>query len=205
MNFTAVCLGALIMTVSAALTGFTLAAAHRPPHGVWCEVAVVEEHTHREWFLGGHRARDPERALRWLRAQAPYLADRIDPPPHAPWAAPGTLHPHQDNGTGPDAAAVLRHWRHDTAAHRAALRALGERGRHTVSVPDGDGLRYRLSAQLLDADRAMAGNPAPGRRRAEKPGRRAPRRTGPGRGRAAGGGHRGGHRGAAGSSVRERA
>ncbi|MEE1939589.1 hypothetical protein V1L54_09190 [Streptomyces sp. TRM 70361] len=138
MDFTAVCLGALIMTVSAALTGFTLAAANRPPHGVWCEVSVVEEHTCREWFLGGHRARDPERALRWLRAQAPYLADRIDPPPHAPWAAPGTLRPHQDSGTGrPDAAAVLREWRHDTAAHRAALRAphRGRSRRGRAAVP----------------------------------------------------------------------
>ncbi|MGY1455404.1 hypothetical protein [Streptomyces sp. SS8] len=167
MDFTALCLGALIMTVSSALTGFAVAAARTSGGvgGVWCEVTVLDADTHREWLLDCHRARNPRRALRWIRAQAPRLADRIDPPPDAPWAAPGTIRPCEpgrpyepgksyepgrpyDPG-GPDPAAVLRRRPLDGVADREALRVLEDGGLHVLTAPDGDGLRYRLSARAL--------------------------------------------------------
>jgi len=151
VDFTAVCLGALIMTVSAALTGFALASARTAAtrNDVWCEATVVEEHTCREWLLGGYRARNPRRALRWTRAQAQRLADRIDPSPHARWAAPGTVHPYE--GGTLDAAALLRCWQLDTTAHRDALHALEGGGFYILTAPDDDGLRYRISARSLSA------------------------------------------------------
>nr|WP_101253898.1 hypothetical protein [Streptomyces barkulensis] len=155
MDFTALCLGALIMTVSAALTGFAVAAARNSGGvgGVWCEVTVLDADTHREWLLDCHRARSPRQALRWIRAQAPRLADRIDPPPDVPWAAPGTVRPCEpgrpyDPG-GPDPAAVLRRRPLDGVADREALRVLEDGGLHVLTAPDGDGLRYRLSARAL--------------------------------------------------------
>jgi hypothetical protein len=153
MDFTALCLGALIMTVSAALTGFAVAAARTPGGGVWCEVTVLDADTHREWLLDGHRARNPRHALRWIRARAPRLADRIDPPPDAPWAAPGTVRPYDPGGPHdpgePDPAAVLRRRPLDGIADRDALRVLEDGGLHVLTAPDGDGLRYRLSARAL--------------------------------------------------------
>lgn len=149
MDLTALCLGALIMTVSAALTGFAVAAARNSGGtGVWCEATVLDAGTHREWLLDCHRARNPRRALRWIRAQAPRLADRIDPPPDAPWAAPGTIRPY-DPGRPYDPAAVLRHRPLDGIADRDALRVLEDGGLHVLTAPDGDGLRYRLSARAL--------------------------------------------------------
>lgn len=160
MDLTALCLGALIMTVSAALTGFAVAAARNSGGtGVWCEATVLDAGTHREWLLDCHRARNPRHALRWIRAQAPRLADRIDPPPDAPWAAPGTIRPYDpgrpcepirpyDPG-GPDPAAVLRHRPLDGIADREALRVLEDGGLHVLTAPDGDGLRYRISARAL--------------------------------------------------------
>lgn len=157
MDFTALCLGALTMTVSAALTGFAVAAARNSGGtGVWCEATVLDADTHREWLLDCHRARNPRRALRWIRAQAPRLADRIDPSPDAPWAAPGTIRPHEPgrpcgpDGSGrPDPAAVLRCRPLDGITDRDALRVLGDGGLHVLTAPDGDGLRYRLSARAL--------------------------------------------------------
>ncbi|MGK5447550.1 hypothetical protein [Streptomyces radiopugnans] len=157
MDLTALCLGALIMTVSAALTGFAVAAARTSGGtGVWCEATVLDAGTHREWLLDCHRARNPRHALRWIRAQAPRLADRIDPPPDVPWAAPGTIRPYEPGepcdpgGVGPaDAAAVLRHRTLDGIADRDALRVLEDGGLHVLTAPDGDGLRYRLSARAL--------------------------------------------------------
>ncbi|MTE19902.1 hypothetical protein F0L17_12400 [Streptomyces sp. TRM43335] len=170
VDFIAVCLGGLITAVSAALIGFTLASARAPyaSGGVWCEATVVEEGTRREWLLGGHRARSPRRALRWIRAQAPRLADRIDPSPHARWASSGLLRPY--DGAGPDAAALLRRWPSDGVAHRDALRALEDGGLYVLTVPDGDGLRYRISVRSLGGagGRSMAGKPAYGRRGTEK-------------------------------------
>ncbi|WP_410537704.1 hypothetical protein [Streptomyces sp. KL2] len=155
MDFTALCLGALIMTVSAALTGFAVAAARTcgDGTGVWCEATVLDADTHREWLLDCHRARNPRHALRWIRAQAPRLADRIDPPPDVPWAAPGTIRPYDPGGPygpgGPDPAAVLRRRPLDGIADREALRVLEDGGLHVLTAPDGDGLRYRLSARAL--------------------------------------------------------
>nr|WP_241027713.1 hypothetical protein [Streptomyces verrucosisporus] len=149
MDFTALCLGALIMTVSAALTGFAVAAARNSggTGGVWCEATVLDADTHREWLLDCHRARSPRQALRWIRAQAPRLADRIDPPPDVPWAARGTIRPYDPGG--PDPAAVLRRRPLDGIADREALRVLEDGGLHVLTAPDGDGLRYRLSARAL--------------------------------------------------------
>jgi hypothetical protein len=147
MDFTALCLGALIMTVSAALTGFAVAATRTGGGGVWCEVTVLDADTHREWLLDCHRARNPRHALRWIRAQAPRLADRIAPPLDAPWAAPGTVRPYGSGG--PDPAAVLRRRPLDGIADRDALRVLEDGGLHVLTAPDGDGLRYRLSARAL--------------------------------------------------------
>lgn len=153
MDFTALCLGALIMAVSAALIGFAVAAARTGGGGVWCEVTVLDADTNREWLLDGHRARNPRHALRWIRARAPRLADRIDPPPDAPCAAPGTVRPYEPGRHGgpgaPDPAAVLRHRLLEGIAHRDALRVLEDGGLHVLTVPDGDGLRYRLSARAL--------------------------------------------------------
>lgn len=107
----------------------------------------MEERTCREWLPAGHRARNPRRALRWTRARARRLADRIDPPPYAGWSTPGTVHP--CTGGPPDAAGALRHRHLDTAAHHAALRTLADGGLHVLTVPDGDGLRYRISVRPL--------------------------------------------------------
>lgn len=153
MDGAAVCLGALIIALSAVLLGFVVVharASEAYPAGVWCEATVVEAATSREWPLDVYCAPDPGRALQWLRAQAPRLADRADPCPDSSWAGavPGTLRPHPMGGLR-DAPTLLRRWSHDAAAYERALRTIEEGSLYLVTARDEEGLDYRLSARPL--------------------------------------------------------
>lgn len=141
--------------------------------GWWCEATVAAADSGREWLLGGSQVDGPERALRWLREQAPRLADRIDPCPDTAWAASGVLtRPRAATRGGADAAAMLRRWGRDGAAHSRALATLQEGALFALTVRDGDGLLYRLSARPLLARPASVPGRSSGQHRRPRARRR---------------------------------
>ncbi|MEE1929684.1 hypothetical protein V1J52_16070 [Streptomyces sp. TRM 70351] len=102
-----------------------------PPYdGYWCEVLAHSPDTGEGWMLGGHQARTPRLALRWLRGRACRLADVLDPMREYGPPVPGSPHPAEPHGSDP--SRVLRQWADDHHAHEAQLAALAA-GEH-ISV-----------------------------------------------------------------------
>ncbi|TSB19392.1 hypothetical protein [Streptomyces benahoarensis] len=92
--------------------------------------------------LGTFRTISPVLAVRWLRGQARYLAERLDPDPErAPWAGPVGRAVATE---APDSPADLRAWAADPAEEHAARDHLKRGGPLFVTVQDTDG-RYTLS------------------------------------------------------------
>ncbi|MFC5799442.1 hypothetical protein [Streptomyces formicae] len=97
-------------------------------------------------FLGGLDARNPRRALRWLRVQAHRFADALDLDPFAEWVPPQALQ--QVTDAKRNAPSVLRSWADDNEHQGDALHQLNA-GRTFEFVADDDVCWYALTAHPL--------------------------------------------------------
>lgn len=97
-------------------------------------------------YLGGLNARNPRRALRWLRRQAHRFADALDPDPLSTWVPPQALQlvTHRSQ----DAPAELRGWAENDQRQNHALRQLTA-GRTYEFLAQDDPCWYALTAHPL--------------------------------------------------------
>ncbi|MBW1601424.1 hypothetical protein JJV70_04740 [Streptomyces sp. JJ66] len=117
------------------------------PTGYWCEVRaeglVYGTGATVPYVLGTFATPSPVLALRWLRAEARRIANRLDPDPHhSPWARPFPSAPHPPV---PDCPTQLRTWAADPQWHRIARAHLTTSHPLHATFPDAD-CTYTLSA-----------------------------------------------------------
>ncbi|WP_157876758.1 hypothetical protein [Streptomyces graminilatus] len=94
------------------------------------------------YLLAAFQAISPVLALRWLRAQALHIADRLDPDPQrSPWVRPAMR---LDPAPDPDCPTKLRFWCTSRAVQRAAHEWIESGVPLLVVVPDVE-CRFTLS------------------------------------------------------------
>ncbi|MFJ2115089.1 hypothetical protein ACIOEX_24870 [Streptomyces sp. NPDC087850] len=99
--------------------------------------------------LGTRQVVSPQRALRWLRAQARRIADGLDPDPCAVWVPRAALVPVRTGAPGGpgvlDGPAALRWWTDDPGEQETARNRLASGTPYAFTTTDTTG-RYTLTA-----------------------------------------------------------
>ncbi|WP_431783249.1 hypothetical protein [Streptomyces chumphonensis] len=111
------------------------------------------------YILGAFQTLSPVLALRWLRAQALRIADRLDPDPHrAAWVRPFMRMP---TVPAPDAPALLRAWAAASAGRSPAREYLKAGRPLSATFPDTD-CTYTLSIHPARSLTEQPTSPRPG-------------------------------------------
>ncbi|GAB3951752.1 hypothetical protein [Streptomyces sparsus] len=116
------------------------------------------------YVLGTFRTISPVLALRWLRAEALRIADRLDPDPqHSAWVRPFMRLP---SVPLPDCPTGLRVWAADQGGQREARRHIRSGRLLSATFSDAD-CTYTLSVLpvLLPTDKPPSPSPEPAPRR----------------------------------------
>lgn len=121
--------------------------------GHWCDVIAWPQELSKEINLGGHLAKTPRLAVRWLQDQALRLARALDPQPGEGWAqgeAAGALRllPDRLPHDWPDPGLTLRTWHGDHQAHETGMEVLCRGQPFTLTAQDYSAY-FMLSARPL--------------------------------------------------------
>ncbi|WP_340558593.1 hypothetical protein [Streptomyces sp. GSL17-111] len=121
---------------------------------VLAEGLVYGTGTSAPYILGAFHTLSPVLALRWLRAQALRIADRLDPDPHrTAWVRPFMRMP---TVPAPDAPTLLRAWAAASAGRGPAREHLKAGRPLSATFPDAD-CTYTLS---IHPARSLCGVPS---------------------------------------------